>query len=115
MQYQLFPSKDPREYIEKTFINTGLASSADIVSGCHCMTPKYLLNQLDSSLRNLDVETIDIYYLHNPETQLGKVSTEEFEQSRCRSIRSFGKRRRYRQNPHVRHGDLELLSQRRRR
>ena len=39
------------------------------------MTPKYLLNQLDCSLRNLDVETIDIYYLHNPETQLGKMST----------------------------------------
>ena len=84
--YDGTPPKDPREYIEKTFISTGLASSADIVSGCHCMTPKYLLNQLDSSLRNLDVETIDIYYLHNPETQLGKVSTEEFD---SRVVKAF--------------------------
>ncbi len=56
----------------------GLAAASDIVSGCHCMTPKYLLNQLDSSLCNLDVECIDIYYLHNPETQLGTIAREEF-------------------------------------
>jgi aryl-alcohol dehydrogenase-like predicted oxidoreductase len=84
--YDGTPPKDSREYIEKTFIKTGLAGSADIVSGCHCMTPKYLLNQLECSLRNLDVETIDIYYLHNPETQLGKVSAEEFDQ---RVVKAF--------------------------
>jgi aryl-alcohol dehydrogenase-like predicted oxidoreductase len=77
--YDGTPPKEPRQYIENTFIKTGLASAADIVSGCHCMTPKYLLNQLESSLRNLDVETIDIYYVHNPETQLGKVTAGEFD------------------------------------
>jgi len=77
--YDGTPPKEPRKYIENTFIKTGLAGAADIVSGCHCMTPKYLLNQLDCSLRNLDVETIDIYYVHNPETQLGKVKGGEFD------------------------------------
>ena len=85
--YDGTPPKEPRQYIENTFIKTGLASAADIVSGCHCMTPKYLLNQLDSSLRNFDVETVDIYYLHNPETQLSKVSAGEFDD---RLIKAFG-------------------------
>jgi aryl-alcohol dehydrogenase-like predicted oxidoreductase len=42
------------------------------------MTPRFLENQLARSLKNLGVETIDVYYLHNPETQLGDVSREEF-------------------------------------
>ncbi len=71
--------KDPRRYIEQTFIQPGLATPADIVSGCHCMTPKYLLNQLDCSLRNFDLESIDVYYLHNPETQLGNITAAEFD------------------------------------
>lgn len=77
--YDGIPPKDARSYIEETFIKPGLAAAADIVSGCHCMTPKYLSNQLDCSLRNLDVECVDIYYVHNPETQLGKINREEFD------------------------------------
>ena len=84
--YDGTPPKDPRQYIENTFIKTGLANSTDIVSGCHCMAPKYLLNQIDCSRRNLDIETIDIYYLHNPEMQLGKVTAEEFD---SRLVKAF--------------------------
>ena len=72
------PPKDPKSYFEQTFIGTGLATAAEIVGGYHCMTPRYLINQLDSSLRNLDVECVDIYYVHNPESQLGKITREEF-------------------------------------
>jgi len=84
--YDGTPPKDPRSYIEQTFINPGLATASEIVSGCHCMTPKYLLNQLDCSLRNLDLEALDIYYLHNPETQLGKITAEEFD---SRLVKAF--------------------------
>jgi len=42
------------------------------------MTPKFLKNQLGRSLKNLGVECVDVYYLHNPETQLSEVSKEEF-------------------------------------
>ena len=76
--YDATPPKDPKGYIESTFIQTGLANAADIIAGCHCMTPAYLLDQLDASRRNLDLECIDIYYVHNPETQLGKISKDEF-------------------------------------
>ncbi len=76
--YDGAPPADPRRYLEETFFHPGLANAADIVAGCHCMAPKYLLNQLDRSLRNLDLECIDVYYVHNPETQLGKIPRQEF-------------------------------------
>jgi aryl-alcohol dehydrogenase-like predicted oxidoreductase len=76
--YDGSPPADARRYFEETFFERGIASASDIISGCHCMTPKYLLNQLDCSLANLDLECIDIYYVHNPETQLGKISRDEF-------------------------------------
>lgn len=56
----------------------GLLRPGDLVAGCHCMTPSYLEDQIERSRTNLDLETIDIYYLHNPETQLGEVSRPVF-------------------------------------
>jgi aryl-alcohol dehydrogenase-like predicted oxidoreductase len=72
------PPKDPRRYFEETFSQPGIAQHTDVVANCHCILPRYLINQLDCSLSNLDVECIDIYYVHNPETQLGKIPREEF-------------------------------------
>ena len=42
------------------------------------MTPSYLANQLEQSLRNMELECVDVYYIHNPESQVGAVSEEEF-------------------------------------
>jgi aryl-alcohol dehydrogenase-like predicted oxidoreductase len=72
------PPRDVRRYVEETFVAPGIASFEDIVGGSHCMTPAYLQNQLDQSLRNLDLSCIDVYYIHNPESQLGAVSKAEF-------------------------------------
>ncbi|MFN2492884.1 MAG: aldo/keto reductase [Pyrinomonadaceae bacterium] len=72
------PPQDIRRYVEETFVQTGIASLADIVGGSHCMTPKYLQNQLDQSLQNMNLECVDVYYIHNPEAQLGHVSEDEF-------------------------------------
>jgi aryl-alcohol dehydrogenase-like predicted oxidoreductase len=60
-------------YIEETFVRPGVITHADIVAGCHCMTPGYLQHQLDTSLRNLGVECLDIYFVHNPEMQLEEI------------------------------------------
>jgi aryl-alcohol dehydrogenase-like predicted oxidoreductase len=68
-----------REYVEETFVKTGVADFADIAAGSHCMTPRYLAHQIDQSLRNLGLASIDVYYVHNPETQLGVVARDEFE------------------------------------
>jgi aryl-alcohol dehydrogenase-like predicted oxidoreductase len=43
------------------------------------MSPRYLEHQIDTSRQNLGVDTLDIYYLHNPETQIPHVSREEFD------------------------------------
>jgi aryl-alcohol dehydrogenase-like predicted oxidoreductase len=72
------PPKDPRRYFEETFLQPGIAQLSDIVANCHCISPGYLKHQIDCSLSNLDIECIDIYYVHNPETQLGKISREQF-------------------------------------
>ncbi|MBI2681036.1 MAG: aldo/keto reductase [Candidatus Solibacter usitatus] len=54
---------------------------ADIVGGMHSMTPEFLADQIDRSRANLGLETIDVFYLHNPETQLGFVPRSEFDAS----------------------------------
>ena len=71
------PPRNVGEYIEETFVKPGIASFNDIV-GSHCMTPSYLENQLEQSLRNLDLESVDVYYVHNPESQLAHLSATEF-------------------------------------
>ena len=73
------PPKDPKSYFEQRFVGTGLATAAEIVGGYHCMTPRYLTHQLDASLRNLELERVDIYYVHNPESQLSKITRDEFD------------------------------------
>ncbi len=69
---------NPRAWFEEHFIRTGIASPDDLVEGSHCMTPKWLAAMLEMSRANLGLETIDIYYLHNPETQLNVISRAEF-------------------------------------
>jgi aryl-alcohol dehydrogenase-like predicted oxidoreductase len=78
------PPRDIRRYVEETFVEPGIASFQDFVGGSHCMTPAYLQNQLEQSLRNMNLECVDVYYVHNPESQLGHVSESEFE-SRLRA------------------------------
>ena len=69
---------DSNEYFFREYIQPGIFSAKDIAAGSHCMTPKFLKNQLGRSLKNLGVECVDVYYLHNPETQMSEVPKEEF-------------------------------------
>jgi aryl-alcohol dehydrogenase-like predicted oxidoreductase len=83
------PPRDARRYFEETFVETGVASFADLVAGSHCMTPRYLEHQINQSLGNLGLETIDVYYVHNPESQLQEVSREEFDERITRAFEMF--------------------------
>jgi len=69
---------EPNEYFYREYIQPGIFKPNDIVQGSHCMTPRFLENQLGRSLVNLGVDSIDVYYLHNPETQLAEVSRPDF-------------------------------------
>lgn len=82
--YIPFDNHQPRSrqemmaYLEETFIRPGICALEDFVQGSHCMTPRYLAHQIDQSLRNLKLDCIDVYYLHNPESQFAEVSRDEF-------------------------------------
>lgn len=78
---------DPGRYIRETYLDTGIARPQDFVDG-HCMTPEYLWHQLDQSRRNLGVERIDVYYLHNPESHLDAIPRIDF-RSRLRTAFEF--------------------------
>jgi Predicted oxidoreductases (related to aryl-alcohol dehydrogenases) len=54
-------------------------SKGDIVAGMHSMAPDFLADQIDRSRANLGLETLDVFYLHNPETQLAHISGDEFD------------------------------------
>jgi len=69
---------EPNEYFFKEYLQPGVFAANEIVAGSHCMTPRFLENQLGRSLRNLGVDCVDVYYLHNPETQLMEVSRPDF-------------------------------------
>jgi aryl-alcohol dehydrogenase-like predicted oxidoreductase len=71
-------SADPRGYFTREYVETGILDPKDLTGGMHCITPRYLENQIERSRRNLGLETIDLFYLHNPESQLADVSPDVF-------------------------------------
>jgi aryl-alcohol dehydrogenase-like predicted oxidoreductase len=79
---------DAGEYFNHEYVETGILREGDVAAGCHSMAPKFIADQMERSRRNLGVETIDVYYLHNPETQLGEVPREMFN-SRVRGAFEF--------------------------
>jgi aryl-alcohol dehydrogenase-like predicted oxidoreductase len=70
--------QDPNRYFFEEYIHRAIFTAKDIAAGCHCMTPRFLENQLGRSRKNLGVDCVDVYYLHNPETQLGEISQADF-------------------------------------
>lgn len=70
--------RDPRAWFTATYLDTAIVGPGDIVGGIHCMAPRYLADQIERSRANLGLETLDVYYVHNPESQLGEVDRAEF-------------------------------------
>jgi aryl-alcohol dehydrogenase-like predicted oxidoreductase len=70
--------RDPRAWFTATYLETGIIAPGDVSGGSHCMTPRYLADQIGRSRANLGLETLDVYYLHNPEAQLEAVDRPEF-------------------------------------
>jgi|SRR5580658_1231174 aryl-alcohol dehydrogenase-like predicted oxidoreductase len=69
---------DASEYFNRTFVAPGILRPEDVAAGCHAMSPAYLEDQLARSKRNMGLECVDVFYIHNPETQLGEVARLEF-------------------------------------
>jgi aryl-alcohol dehydrogenase-like predicted oxidoreductase len=69
---------DPNQYFFQEYIRRGIFSAKEISAGSHCIAPRFLQDQLARSMANLGVDCIDVFYLHNPETQLGEISKDQF-------------------------------------
>ena len=63
---------DPARFVRERFVDSGIVQPADLARGSHCIAPDYLEWALDRSLDRLGVDTLDCYYVHNPETQLAE-------------------------------------------
>ncbi|SFS01947.1 Predicted oxidoreductase [Halomicrobium zhouii] len=67
---------DPGRYVLEEYVEPGIVDREDLARGQHAIAPGFVDDQLDRSLSNLELETIDLYYVHNPETQLAERSAE---------------------------------------
>ncbi|MFN7932717.1 MAG: aldo/keto reductase [Bryobacteraceae bacterium] len=65
-------------YLVPNAVPNGVLTREDVVGNMHSIAPAFLEDQLERSRRNLGLETIDVFYLHNPETQLRFVSHDDF-------------------------------------
>ncbi len=87
------PPSDVHKYFEENFVKKGIASFDDLIGGSHCMTPDYLQSQIDQSLQNMNLETVDVFYIHNPESQLSEVSKVDFEVNLTLAFKQLEKNR----------------------
>lgn len=67
------------DYIHTKYINTSLANK-DTFDFYHFQSfdPRYLEHEFNMSLQRLNVDKIDLYYLHNPEYLLARVDKSTF-------------------------------------
>jgi aryl-alcohol dehydrogenase-like predicted oxidoreductase len=75
--YDGAPPGSAADYLRTEFFEKNLLRPEEVVSG-HSLAPRFLRHQIEASLANLGLETVDVYYLHNPETQLRAVDRKEF-------------------------------------
>ena len=68
---------DYQAYVQREFIDTEILLAQDIVAGGHSLAPRFIRYCIAKSRQNLGLRSIDVYYIHNPEQQLGSVSADE--------------------------------------
>ncbi|HEU5334442.1 MAG TPA: aldo/keto reductase [Terriglobales bacterium] len=69
---------DMRGYFMREYVQAGILDPQQVAGGSHCMAPRYLADQIERSRRNLGLETIDVFYVHNPESQLTEIERPAF-------------------------------------
>jgi len=69
---------EAEQYITTEIINRFSLPKESVTHHSHCIEPEFLHAQLQQSLDNLGLETLDCYFIHNPETALFSMSREAF-------------------------------------
>jgi len=85
--------EDLMQYVMRELGKPGIVKEGDISSGYHCMTKPYLEDQLNRSLKNLNLECIDLMYLHNAVEGHPELSKEEFLQQLTSVIEFYEEKR----------------------
>ncbi len=67
---------DPAAYVRERFLDPGLVERDSLAMGQHCLAPDYVDRRVGESLSALDLDTVDLFYVHHPETQLATRSRE---------------------------------------
>jgi aryl-alcohol dehydrogenase-like predicted oxidoreductase len=67
--------RDAAAYIESEYVAPGIVDADDLVMG-NAIAPDFLEWSLERSLSNLDLDAVDLYYVHNPEAQLARFDRE---------------------------------------
>ncbi|UVE48947.1 aldo/keto reductase [Haloferax larsenii] len=62
--------ENPAQYVRETVLDAGLAAADELAHGSHTIAPTFIDEMVDRSLDLTGLDHIDLYYLHNPETQL---------------------------------------------
>jgi aryl-alcohol dehydrogenase-like predicted oxidoreductase len=60
-----YPMLDVWEYIQRMYISTGIIKAEDISSGYNVLNPAYIEKCIERSRFNLNLDTIDLVYIHN--------------------------------------------------
>jgi aryl-alcohol dehydrogenase-like predicted oxidoreductase len=69
--------KDSDSWFRHEYIDTEILGDDDLGAG-HTLSPRYIRHELMRSRHNLGLDTLDVYYVHNPEHQLGFVAEAPF-------------------------------------
>jgi aryl-alcohol dehydrogenase-like predicted oxidoreductase len=86
--------QDFKSWFQDHFLASGKITPDDIAGGMHCMAPAYLDDQLNRSLHNLGLQTLDLMYLHNAaESQIPEIGRQRF-MERLKSAFEFYERAR---------------------
>jgi aryl-alcohol dehydrogenase-like predicted oxidoreductase len=65
-------------YVEEKIIQARGFSSNRIYKNMHCLDADFLAQEIELSLENLGLQSLDCYFLHNPELNLALLGQEEF-------------------------------------
>lgn len=78
LPYDGAPPAQRGRYLLEAFVEPGIVEAGEIVQGHHVLSGRFVRHGLGLSLANLGLESLDVYFLHNPEVQLGQVSRPTF-------------------------------------
>lgn len=70
-------SRDSADYVRREYLEPGLVSAEEMARS-HSINPRFIRRQINQSLDNLNLESVDIYYLHNPEEAMVALGAKEF-------------------------------------